>query len=80
MYAALVSHGASGSATTAAFATQENTNLGRVGRTISPLRPSGKAQFDESILDVMSQGEMIEKGKSVRIIGFSAGAAIVEVV
>jgi membrane-bound serine protease (ClpP class) len=80
VYAALVSHGASGSATTAAFAAQENKNIGRVGLTISPLRPGGKAQFDETILDVMSQGEVIEKGRSVRIIGFSAGAAIVEVI
>ena len=80
MYAALVSQGASGSATTAAFAAQENKNVGRVGRTISPLRPGGKAQFEETILDVMSQGEMIEKGRAVRIIGFSAGAAVVEAV
>jgi hypothetical protein len=26
----------------------------------------------------MSQGDMIEKGRAVRVIGFSAGAAIVE--
>jgi len=44
------------------------------------LRPGGKAQFGEAILDVMSQGDMVEKGRTVRIIGFSAGAAVVELV
>jgi membrane-bound serine protease (ClpP class) len=80
IYAALVSHGASGAQTTAAFATQESTMLGKTGVTISALRPSGKAQFGEAILDVISQGDMLEKGRAVRVIGFSAGAAIVEAV
>ena len=78
VYAALVSQGTSGAATTAAFAAQENTMLGKTGVTISALRPSGKAQFGDAILDVMSQGDMIDKDRAVRIVGFSAGAAIVE--
>jgi membrane-bound serine protease (ClpP class) len=78
LYAALVSQGTSGAATTAAFAAQENIMLGKTGVTISPLRPGGKAQFGDAILDVMSQGDMVERGRAVRIVGFSAGAAIVE--
>lgn len=80
LYAALVSHGASGEKTSAAFETQENTMLGQTGVTISALRPSGKAQFGDAILDVMSQGDMLGKGTAVRIVGFNAGAAIVETV
>ncbi len=80
LYAALISQGASGAATTAAFAAQESTMLGKTGVTISPLRPGGKAQFGESILDVTSQGDLLEKGRAVRIIGFSAGTAVVETV
>ena len=42
--------------------------------TISPLRPGGKAQFGDAILDVMSQGDMLPKGTAVRII--SGGASL----
>jgi membrane-bound serine protease (ClpP class) len=80
LYAALVSQGASGEATTAAFVSQENALLGKTGVTISALRPGGKAQFGDAILDVMSQGDMLGKGTAVRIIGFSGGAAIVQVI
>jgi membrane-bound serine protease (ClpP class) len=78
MYSALVSRSASGAATTAAFAAQETAWLGKTGVTISALRPSGKAQFGETILDVISQGEMIGVGTAVKVVGFSAGAAVVE--
>jgi membrane-bound serine protease (ClpP class) len=80
LYASLVSHGASGAATTAAFVTQENALLGKTGITISALRPSGKVQVGDAILDVTSQGDMLGKGRAVRIIGFSGGAAIVEAI
>jgi membrane-bound serine protease (ClpP class) len=80
LYAALVSHGASGAATTAAFARQENTMIGKTGVTISALRPSGKAQFGDAIMDVMSQGDLIERGQAVRIVNFSTGTAVVEAV
>lgn len=78
LYAALVSRGESGAATTAAFVTQENTLFGQSGVTISALCPGGKARFGEAVLDVMSQGEMLEKGRVVRVVGFSTGTAIVE--
>jgi membrane-bound serine protease (ClpP class) len=80
LYASLVSQGASGEVTTAAFVAQENALLGKTGVTISALRPGGKAQFGDSILDVMSQGDMLGKGTAVRVIGFSGGAAIVEAI
>lgn len=78
MYAALVSQGASGEATTAAYAAQANAMMGKMGVTISALRPGGKAQFGDAILDVMSQGNMIGAGTNVRVVGFSGGAAVVE--
>jgi membrane-bound serine protease (ClpP class) len=49
-----------------------------VGVAISPLRPGGKAQFGNDILDVISQGELIDKGSRVKIIGHSGTAAVVE--
>ena len=79
-YGTIVSQGISGARTTASYVAQESTLVGRTGVTISPLRPGGKAQFDDAILDVMSQGDMIAKGITVKIIGFSTGTPIVEAV
>jgi membrane-bound ClpP family serine protease len=47
---------------------------------VSALRPGGKAQFGDSILDARSQGEMLPKGAPVRIIAFSNGTAVVETI
>jgi membrane-bound serine protease (ClpP class) len=78
IYSALVSQGASGQATTLALEQQEKTLVGRSGITVSKLRPGGKAQFGDAILDVMSQGDMLGKGEPVRIISFSGSTPVVE--
>ena len=52
--------------------------MGQVGFALSPLRPGGKAQFGEDILDVVTQGEMLSKGQRVRIIGHRGSDALVE--
>ncbi len=80
VYSTLVSQGASGVATTAAYEQQEKAWLGQTGVTLSVLRPGGKARFGETILDVMSQGEMIGRDAMVRVIDHRGGTAVVEVV
>jgi membrane-bound serine protease (ClpP class) len=80
IYGTIVSHGVSGAATSAAYVSQESALVGRTGVTISPLRPGGKAQFGESILDVTSQGDMIAQGQVVRIVGYNTGTPVVAVV
>jgi len=80
IYRTLVSESASGVVTEAAVEQQKVARHGQVGVTISTLRPGGKAQFGEQIIDVISQGDMITKGTQVRIIGWSGREAIVEVV
>jgi membrane-bound serine protease (ClpP class) len=80
IYRALVSESASGVVTEAIIEQQKAARQGQVGVTVSPLRPGGKAQFGEQIIDVISQGDMIPKGTRVRIIGASGREAIVEVV
>ena len=50
-----------------------------------PARPifTGKTlqYIEQSVAQwVMSQGDLIEKGRAVRIVGFSGGAAVVELV
>ena len=79
-YRALVSQSASGMQTEAVFEGQRKARLGQIGVTTSPLRPGGKAQFGEELLDVISQGEMLPKGTRVRIVGSSGGEAIVEAI
>jgi membrane-bound serine protease (ClpP class) len=80
MYRAVVSQSASGMKTEATLEKQAKSRQGRTGVTLSTLRPGGKAQFGEEILDVISQGDMVPKGTPVRIIGSSGAEALVEVV
>lgn len=43
--------------------------LGRQGHSITPLHPSGTAVFDGRHIDVVTEGEPIERDKPVKIIG-----------
>jgi len=78
VYGQLVSGSASGVASVVAQEQTQRMRLGQVGEAVSVLRPGGKAQFGEDIIDVMTQGEMIAKGSRVRVIGHSGTEAIVE--
>lgn len=78
VYGRLVSRSASGEATLLVQEQQQAERLGEIGIAVSVLRPGGKAQFGEEILDVISQGEMIPKNSRVKIIGYSGKEAIVE--
>jgi membrane-bound serine protease (ClpP class) len=78
MYRAVISQSASGMQTEATMEAQKKSRHGQIGVATSALRPGGKAQFGEEILDVISQGEMLPKGTRVRIIGSSGTESIVE--
>jgi membrane-bound serine protease (ClpP class) len=80
MYRAIVSNSASGVGTEAVQAQQRSAMLGAEGVALSNLRPGGKAQFGDKILDVVTQGDLVAKGARVRVIGFSAAEAIVEII
>jgi membrane-bound serine protease (ClpP class) len=79
-YPALVSQGATAMQTQAAIATAQQQHLGKVGVALSTLRPGGKAQFGDELLDVVTEGDLIEKGSQVRIIGSSGAEAVVQAV
>src|SRR5437588_61362 len=64
--------------TVAELEQKQKSRIGQVGVAISSLRPGGKAQFGDEILDVISQGDMIDKGQRVKIIGHSSTEAVVE--
>ena len=42
-------------------------SVGDFGRSVSALRPSGKAQFAEDIIDVSTEGEFIAPNSPVRV-------------
>lgn len=80
LYGQLVSHSVSGVLSDASLTEAHQQRIGQIGVTTSVLRPAGKAQFGETIIDVITRGEMIKKGQRVQVLGNSTHAAIVEAV
>jgi membrane-bound serine protease (ClpP class) len=50
---------------------------GRVGKTRSPLRPSGTVEFDGRRVDAMTEGMMLDAGVWVRCVDVKGGKVIV---
>jgi membrane-bound ClpP family serine protease len=50
---------------------------GRVGKTVSPMRPSGTVEFDNTRVDAMTEGVMIDAGVFVRCVDVKGGKVIV---
>lgn len=78
LYHKLVSSGSSGTGTAITLELRETHQPGTEGVALSTLRPGGKGQFGDDILDVLSEGEMIPKGARIRIVRFSGAEAVVE--
>src|SRR5437660_1512183 len=66
IYGKLVSRTVSGTSTVAELEQKRKMRVGLTGVAVSSLRPGGKAQFGDEILDVITQGEMIDKGQRVK--------------
>lgn len=77
-YSAVVSMGFSGVESVALIEEEKRSRLGEVGEAVSQLRPSGKAQFGDKIIDVISSGEIVEVGTQVKIIRHSGADPVVE--
>ena len=77
-YRTLVSSSASGALTDQLRDRRQSTRIGLEGHAVSVLRPGGKAQFGDDILDVVTTGEFLERGTRVRIVAHSGHEAIVE--
>lgn len=50
---------------------------GRVGKSLSPLRPAGVVDFDGRRTDAISDGELIDAGQWVKCIDVHAGTVVV---
>ncbi len=77
LFNAMVSSSASGQETEEQLGKQQVAQIGMTGVAVSPLRPGGKARFGEQFLDVITEGESIEKGTPVRIIAHSGAQPVV---
>jgi membrane-bound serine protease (ClpP class) len=51
--------------------------LGAVGTTLSPLRPSGSAEFEGRVVDVVSEGELVTSGVRVRVVAVEGPTVLV---
>lgn len=78
LFRRLVSQSVSGGDSVAAVEVQQTARLGLTGVAISTLCPGGKARFGDQLLDVITRGELVDKGRTVKIIGNSGLAAVVE--
>jgi hypothetical protein len=52
--------------------------LGSQGAAMTPLTPAGKARFGDQIVDVVSNGEFIERGTEVVVIHARANRVVVK--
>ena len=56
---------------------EDRSRIGEIGVTRTPLRPSGKALFGESLQDVITAGEMLPSGTQVRIVAVEGSKIVV---
>lgn len=54
--------------------------VGQVGKTVTQLRPAGRAEFDGEVLEVSSSSGFVDEGSEVRIISVDGMRILVEVV
>ncbi len=55
-----------------------SVNIGDLGEVISTLRPTGKAEFSDAIVDVVAEAEFLDKGTNVEIIEIHGNRVVVK--
>ena len=68
-FAAFTSSAASGVESVAVVAAELESRLGQAGTSTTPLNPGGKVMFGDALCNVITQGEMIAAGTTVKVIG-----------
>ena len=76
-FSQLVTASVSGAESIADLATKIESRKNQVGITTTPLNPGGKALFQDELCSVITQGEMVESGTSVKVIGNSGSDLVV---
>lgn len=52
--------------------------LGQTGEALTALRPAGRAQFGERVVDVVSEGSYIERGEQVEVLKVAGNRVVVQ--
>jgi membrane-bound serine protease (ClpP class) len=52
--------------------------LGKTGKALTLLRPAGRAEIEGVVLDVVTEGEFIDRGKSIRVKQVDGNRVVVE--
>lgn len=60
--------------------TWQRVEIGQAGTTVSPLRPSGRIQVDDMLIDVVSEGDYVDVGQPVQVIAKQGNRVVVRVV
>jgi membrane-bound ClpP family serine protease len=55
-------------------------SIGMQGIALSALRPIGKGEFDEEVLEVRTNGEYVEAGSKIRIVRLTTNQVLVEII
>ncbi len=58
---------------------EHRLRVGRLGTVTTGLRPTGRASFDDQIIDVVSYGQWIQPGQRVRIVEIHGNRIVVDV-
>lgn len=66
------------SMTTPAESKAISVNVGDVGEVVSTLRPTGKAKFGDAVVDVVAEGNFLDKGTKVEIIEIYGNRVVVK--
>ena len=77
LYRQMVSTATSGNCSVTRIGGHQLIEQGLEGLTMSDLRPGGRAQFGDQLMDVLTQGELISKGVRVRVLHHSNGRPVV---
>ena len=59
-------------------ATDARGLLGSTGVAETNLRPSGKGRFGDQLVDVVTEGDLIERGKSITVVGVQGSRVVVK--
>ncbi len=59
-------------------AASQESYLGKTGRSLSPLRPTGRAVIEENTQDVITEGEFIDKDKEIKVVKIEGNRIIVK--
>lgn len=58
----------------------QRVELGQTGTTVSPLRPGGRIEIDDMMLDVVTEGDYVGPGNSVRVIAKQGTRVVVRLI